>query len=223
MNISITPNTTLEETQNIEAVADVLSKAFKGVPGDDYFVHKFNNIPLTVPLDEAKVKELRLGTVSFFKGQGAEIIQANNFDAVAIWQTPDVTITAGEVSDQGFNEKYIQMVKRAVRKVIPDEMKRYYLFMIGRDPNGVTKGSVRSIFEYYKNRADIENSAIYLESISEAAKSVYEYFGFKNYLTFQVGVGEVNSLGKQDPQGKGFTMYLMVYHKDADSVLNSLP
>ena len=102
-------------------------------------------------------------------------------------------------------------------------MKYYYLFCIGRDPDDLkTKGSVRSIFEYYKERADRENVAICLEAISEKARSVYEYFGFKNYKTFKYGVGEVDSKGNFDKNGEGFTGYLMIYHKDADKLFNQL-
>lgn len=102
-------------------------------------------------------------------------------------------------------------------------MKYYYLFCIGRDPDDMTtKGSVRSIFEYYKERADRENVAICLEAISDKARSVYEYFGFKNYKTFKYGVREVDSKGQVDKNGEGFTGYLMIYHKNADELFNKL-
>ena len=76
------------------------------------------------------------------------------------------------------------------------------------------RGSVRAIFETYKRKADQEGVALVLEAINEHAKSVYEYFGFKNYLTFCYGKGEVDSQGRPDPNGEGFTGYLMIYNKD---------
>ncbi|CAI4765633.1 BDH_1b_G0049560.mRNA.1.CDS.1 [Saccharomyces cerevisiae] len=111
-----------------------------------------------------------------------------------------------------------------VRKheVMPLGMDYYYLYAIGKDPSHPEiRGSVRKILEKYKTKADKANCALALEAISEHARSVYEYFGFKTYLVFQFGVGEVNSKGEPDPQGKGFTAYLMLYHKDADTIFHA--
>ncbi|CCF57780.1 hypothetical protein KAFR_0D01340 [Kazachstania africana CBS 2517] len=222
-DISVTENVRLSFTKNLERLSNVIALAFEKMPCNDYLMRKFLNVPVTEPYSQYRVNAISNYLTAFYYDNGAELVQANDFHAVAIWTTPKTPVNMPRTNDEKFNQVFFDELGQIKERLIPKEIQYYYLFVIGRDPNdSVTKGSVRSIFEYYIDRADKENAAIALEAISESAKKVYEYFGFKNYKTFQYGVGEVDSQGVVDSNGQGFTGYLMVYHKDADKLFNKL-
>lgn len=224
-NVSQTPGVHLSHTDNVDAVSRNMYKAFANEPANDYLMKKFFNIPINnnEPVSKYRIHALMHLINAFYYDRGAELVQANSFHATAIWTHPNNPVDFPRTNDDRFNSIFFDQLSTLKNKIMPPGMKYYYLFCIGRDPsNKSTTGSVRSIFQYYKSRADAENVAICLEAINEHAKSVYEYFGFKNYLTFKYGVGEVDSNGHPNTKGEGFTGYLMIYHKDADTIFNPL-
>lgn len=89
--------------------------------------------------------------------------------------------------------------------------------LIGRNLNQPhIKGSARAIVDYLKRKADEQNVAVVLEAINERAKGIYQHFGFVDYGAFQYGVGEVNSKGEPDSNGKGLKANFMAYYKDGE-------
>lgn len=223
VNLTKIPNVELSFTYDVDAVSRNMYAAFATEPANDFLMKKFFNVPTSEYCSPYRIHALMHLINSIYYDKGAELIQANNFHATAIWTNPDQPVDFPRTNDETFNSIFFDDLTQVKAKILPDGMKYYYLFCIGRDPNDMeTKGSVRSIFEYYKERADRENVAICLEAINDHARSVYEYFGFKNYKTFRYGVGEVDENGALDPNGEGFTGYLMIYHKDADNIFNKL-
>ncbi|KAK5962057.1 uncharacterized protein PWA37_000087 [Arxiozyma heterogenica] len=222
-NLTKISNVTLTFTYDVDRVSRCMYKAFESVPANDFLMKKFFNVSIDEYCSQYRIHAYMHLINAHFYDNGAEFIQANNFHAVAIWTAPEILVKVPRTNDETFNKVFFDDLEEVKQKVLPNGMKYYYLFCIGRDPDDVTtKGSVRSIFEYYKERADRENVAICLEAISDKARSVYEYFGFKNYKTFKYGVGEVDSKGHVDKNGEGFTGYLMIYHKDAEKLFNKL-
>ncbi|CAL9729164.1 hypothetical protein MOUN0_K10066 [Monosporozyma unispora] len=213
----------LSFTDDVDRITRVMNKAFKEDHSNDYIMKKLYNIPVTEPCSKYRIEATMHMLNAHYFDSGAEIIQANNFHAVAIWTTPENPVDLWKTNDETFNRVYLDELHEIRDQIIPKNVGQYYLFTITRDPDdNVTKGSVRSIFEYYKERADRENAALTLEAINENAKKVYEYFGFKSYKTFHYGVGEVNSNGEPAEKGEGFTGYLMIYHKNADMIFNRI-
>ncbi|KAL6937793.1 hypothetical protein ACO0RG_004316 [Hanseniaspora osmophila] len=208
---------TLTYTDDFERAAHTLNKAFKDSRSNDYLMKKFFNIPLTENVSQGRIKAILEYFAAFYHDNGAEIAEANDFNTVAIYTTPEKPVDQWMTNDSRFNQSMFLDLGHKKHEIIPDHIKYYYLFIVGRDLTDTSskkKGALRKIFETYKQKADDSNSAIVLEAISESAKSVYEYFGFKSYLKFNYGKGEVNAQGEPDKNGCGFDAYLMIYYKD---------
>ncbi|CAI4793923.1 CBK_G0049800.mRNA.1.CDS.1 [Saccharomyces cerevisiae] len=188
-------------TSDVEKASKTLFKAFEKSYANDYLMKKFFHIPITEKVSRARINAMIHYYTTCYHDLDGEIAEANDFDAVAIWSRPGCHLPATLSDDESFNKIFFSRLDYPSHPEI--------------------RGSVRKILEKYKTKADKANCALALEAISEHARSVYEYFGFKTYLVFQFGVGEVNSKGEPDPQGKGFTAYLMLYHKDADTIFHA--
>lgn len=202
----------LQRTDDVDRAARTLYRAFRGSAANDYLTRKFFNLPMSEPMSQARINACQHYLAAFYYDHGAEVVEANDFNAVAIWVPPNKPISMPKTNDPKFNKVFFDDISEVEKRVIPQGMKFFYLFIIGRDlTDNKTRGSVRAIFNHYTRRADKENVAICLEAISAEARNVYEYFGFKTYLEFQFGAGEVDSKGNADPNGKGFTGYLMIY------------
>ncbi|OBA25180.1 hypothetical protein HANVADRAFT_4013 [Hanseniaspora valbyensis NRRL Y-1626] len=203
-------------TDDIERAAKTLDKAFLNSPSNDYLMKKFMNIPLDQPCSKKRIKSVLEYFCAFYHDNGGEIAEVDDFNTVAVYATPENHIDQWMTNDEVFNQIFFHDLHALYDKYIPENIEYYYLFIVGRDLTDTTKGkgNLRAIFEAYKKRADESNSCIVLEAISEEAKSVYEYFGFKTYSKFTYGQNEVNRKGELDPNGEGFDAYLMIYHKD---------
>ena len=209
-------------TSDVEKASKTLFKAFEKSYANDYLMKKFFHIPITEKVSRARINAMIHYYTTCYHDLDGEIAEANDFDAVAIWSRPGCHLPATLSDDESFNKIFFHDLTVRKHEVMPLGMDYYYLYAIGKDPSHPEiRGSVRKILEKYKTKTDKANCALALEAISEHARSVYEYFGFKTYLVFQFGVGEVNSKGEPDPQGKGFTAYLMLYHKDADTIFHA--
>lgn len=231
----LSPSTSVEETKNhsssivqpnkVEDIAracQTLYKAFAQSPANDYLLKKFFNIPTGETVSRDRINAILHYYTAWYNDLGGEIVEANDFDAVGIWSLPGRHLPATLSQDHTFNKIFFDDLDQRKYQVLPEGMGYYYLFMIGKDLSQPhVRGSVRAILKHYKQRADRDNCAMVLEAISSHAKSVYEYFGFKVFLTFRFGEGEVDSSGKLDPNGEGFIAYLMIYHKDGDKILRS--
>ena len=202
-------------TDDFEKAANCLSNAFLNSPSNDYLMKKFMNIPLSENCSKKRIKSILEYFCAFYHDNGAEIAEVEDFNTVSVYTTPKKHVEQWMTNDEVFNQIFFHDLHDLYDKYIPKGMGYYYLFIIGRDLLDVTKGkgNVRAIFESYRKRADEDNACIVLEAISEEAKQVYEYFGFKTYSKFNYGKNEVNGKGELDPNGEGFDAYLMIYHK----------
>lgn len=211
---------TIKITNDVLKASSTLCKAFSQSAAGDYIMKKFFNISIQEPVSRKRIDAMIHYYTALYHDLEGEIIESNDYDAVALWSTPGKHLTSAKTNDPVFNKNFIEDLSARKKEVIPEDIGYYYLFMIGKDlSKPEIRGSVRAIFQEFKARADEKNCAIVLECISDHAKQVYEYFGFEDYLTFRYGVGEVNSKGEYDPNGEGFVGHLMFYHKDGDKIL----
>lgn len=220
------PNTKsipLSFTYDINTVSDTLYKAFDGIPENAYLSRKFCNVPMNEYCSKQRIMAMMHLVNTMFMDHNAEIIQANNFNAVAIWTNPENPYDFPRTNDANFNKIFFDDIANFKSKLFPQGTKYYYLFIIGRDLNDtVTRGSVRAIFEHYKGRSDKDGHPLVLEAINAKARDVYEHLGFKTYMEFKYGENEVDENGEYDPNGNGFTGYLMIYLKDAEKKFNKV-
>ncbi|KAH3902664.1 uncharacterized protein SCODWIG_03323 [Saccharomycodes ludwigii] len=202
-------------THDVERVADTLAIAFKDSASNEYLMKKFFNVPIDEYVSPIRMKTMIQYFTAFYDDKGADIVEANDFHAVAIYTRPNEPISQWLTNDDKFNKELFFDLDHKKHEIFPEGHKYYYLFIIGKDlSKPEIRGSVRKIFETYKEKADAENASVVLEAISEKAKAVYEYFGFKTYLNFNYGKNEVDKNGKPDPNGEGFDAYLMFYNKN---------
>lgn len=205
----------LNSLEDLSRASNTLCKAFEDCPANDYLLKKFFNIPLNEPVSKYRLNSITNYYTAWYHDLGGEVVEANDFDAVAIWSLPNHHLPHTLSDDAQFNKIFFEDLDERKRQVLPKGMDYYYLFIIGKDVSqSHVRGSVRQILNEYKRRADADNCACVLEAISEHAKSVYEYFGYKVFQEFKFGIGEIDSRGHLDPQGEGFTAYLMIYYKD---------
>lgn len=203
-------------TDDIERAAKALNNAFLNSPSNDYLMKKFMNIPLDKPCSRKRIKSILEYFCAFYHDNGGEIAEVDDFNTVAVYTAPGKHVDQWMTDDEVFNQIFFHDLHDLYDQFIPQGTGYFYLFIVGRDLTDTTKGkgNLRAIFETYQKRADESDSCIVLEAISEEAKKVYEYFGFKNYSTFTYGKNEVNRKGELDPNGEGFDAHLMIYYKD---------
>ena len=210
--IPSTPTMSVQRIDSIDRAVETLLKAFHKCPSNNFLNSKFCDVPLEAPQEDPELAdELTKGVIMYYYNHDAEIVQAGDYDAVAIWTVPGKPVPVDRTKDAKFNEIFIDQSQRMKEQVIPKGMPYYYLFMIGKDLKSGKRGAVRAIFEKYIARAEAEGAALVLEAIAEHAREVYEYFGFRTYLTMNYGRGEVDSEGNVDPNGEGHKAYLMIY------------
>lgn len=206
----------VNETTDIGKVRKTLEIAFKISPENDYLTKKFWNLPAATQLSRAEINESFKEYIEYFISKGGILLEANNFDCVAIIVPPKFNpLELEDTEDPTFNEQFIEAGNRYKNKLgLGTTVPYYYLFMIGKNLDQLhIKGSARAIIDYLKEKADSENAAVMLEAINKNAKEVYTHFGFENYGEFSYGVGEVDSKGKPNTNGEGFTATFMAYFK----------
>lgn len=206
---------TVNFTTNIERTLHTLSIAFSVVPCNTFILKKISNIPYDVEVSKERIDLIMKSLIELCLDKGGFIVEVDDFAAVGVFTPPGLTLNMPLTSDLNFNEAFVDRGLFYRKKYLRD-IDYYYLFLLGKDftvQGG--KGGVRSIFDQYKKKCDEQNCALVLECINEKAKSMYEYFGFKTYGIYQIGQNEVNSNGEVNHEGKGFTIYFMIYYKCA--------
>lgn len=202
----------VQPAQDIERACTTLLRAFDNCPSNNYLNCKMQNVPLEIPLQSTeKAEQLTRNIIMHYINNGAEVVQANDYNTVAIWTTPEHPVPVARSADESFNKIFFDDLQKVKENTLPRGMKYYYLFIIGRDPDQPSNGAVRAIFDHYIALAKQTNNALVLEAISDHARDVYQHIGFKNYKTFKYGVNEVDTNGSINPNGNGHTGYLMIY------------
>jgi hypothetical protein len=66
------------------------------------------------------------------------------------------------------------------------------------------------LFDPYIARARAEGIPLWLESISEHSRQVYEHLGFRTVAEARMGVGKANAKGELEEDGEGVLVYGMI-------------
>lgn len=209
----------VKETVDVQKVCEVLSIAFANSIENDYLTKKYDDSPITQYYTREEINRSFEEYCHYFMGKGGMLLESNDFDCVAIVVPPEHNpLELEATNDPQFNEQFIATCDRFKHELgLGNKLDYYYLFMIGKNLNQPhIKGSARAIVDYLKRRADEQNVAVVLEAINESAKGIYQHFGFVDYGAFHYGVGEVNSKGEPDSNGKGLKANFMAYYKDGE-------
>ncbi|CAI4800526.1 CIC_collapsed_G0050780.mRNA.1.CDS.1 [Saccharomyces cerevisiae] len=209
-------------TSDVEKASKTLFKAFEKSYANDYLMKKFFHIPITEKVSRARINAMIHYYTTCYHDLDGEIAEANDFDAVAIWSLPGCHLPATLSDDESFNKIFFHDLTVRKHEVMPLGMDYYYLYAIGKDPSHPEiRGSVRKILEKYKTKAERPIVPLLSRLFRSTQDLCTNISVSKPIWCFQFGVGEVNSKGEPDPQGKGFTAYLMLYHKDADTIFHA--
>lgn len=202
----------VNNTNDIISIADALHSAFKRSASFSYFLKKIFNIALDETFSDHRNKAIMYYYASMYSDLGGEIVECDNFNAVALVCPPGTHIDFSETKDSRFNKIWYEDYDETLESFVGGTP-FYYICLIGRNFNQEKKkGSVTKIFKHYMKMADLRKCPIVLEAISDEARQIYEHYGFKTVYSFKYGEKEVNAKGELDPNGVGFVAYLMIYY-----------
>lgn len=195
----------VNETKDIEKVAEIVAKAFQPIAFNQYYTYNSSY--------EANLSYLtkRIGQ---FKETGL-ILEANDYQAIAIFVPPNVEYPPITVDYCQRYKEITEKYAKAKKKYPINNKNIWVLAFLAKDPAFKDqKGLISALIKPYLNRVKDENAVLTLKAIDLHAKEVYEHYGFKTIgEPFIFGEGHVNHLtGKPDPQGKGVTVHAMAYN-----------
>ncbi|KAJ9252951.1 hypothetical protein DTO207G8_4471 [Paecilomyces variotii] len=188
--------------------AEVIAAAFSSSPFTGYLLRNAdstwpsNQIPSEIILphfQESTPKKLKYG---------AELVEAGNWAAVAVWFPPGRSIPIEDNPDprvKEYRDTFAQIKKQHLRG-----REYWYLNLIGRHPNRTDAGAVRALIDPYLKKAREQGAAVWLEAITEHGKQVYEHLSFRTVAEVRIGVGKTNSKGEFDENGEGILVYGMM-------------
>ncbi|CCH42247.1 hypothetical protein BN7_1791 [Wickerhamomyces ciferrii] len=200
--------TTANKTTDVKKVSDTLNAAFLPGPVDKF---QFSNC------SQELINNFYFKRVQQFIEADSEIIEINDFNAVAIWVAPGKTYPSAQWDEP--NECVDEFKKKA--KVIIedyqyDKIPHWTLVFIGKDPSQ-NKGSISPLINPYLSKAKEQDVPVLLFAVNDHAKDIYIHFGFKVLATIKIGEGKVDSNGDRDSNGVGLAVYMMAYnHKDRE-------
>ncbi|KAL6925628.1 hypothetical protein ACO0SA_000229 [Hanseniaspora valbyensis] len=209
-------------TNDIITIADALHSAFNKSASFSYFLKKVFNIGLAENFSSHRNKAIMYYYASMYSDLGGEVVECDDFNAVALVCPPGSHIDFSETKDTRFNKIWYEDYDETLESFI-GETPFYYICLVGRNFNQEKKkGSVTKIFKHYMKMADLRKCPIVLEAISDDSRQIYEHYGFKTLHSFKYGENEVNERGELDSKGEGFTAYLMIYYSgDLEEYKNS--
>ncbi|KAL1979667.1 hypothetical protein VTN96DRAFT_5394 [Rasamsonia emersonii] len=140
---------------------------------------------------------------------GAELVEAGNWAAVAVWFPPDVNYIPPDI-DRSWQEREFWEAFTPVRQQHLRGRKHWYLNLLGRHPERSERGVVRALIDPYLERARAQGVPVWLECMSEHGRQVYEHLSFRTVAEVRLGVGKVNASGEPDEKGEGLTLYAMM-------------
>ncbi|CCH42246.1 hypothetical protein BN7_1790 [Wickerhamomyces ciferrii] len=144
---------------------------------------------------------------------GAEVVQINDYNAVAVWLPPEKTypIARTDKTNEAI-EEFKHKAKALIDKFKYDKLPHWTLTHIGKNPNELNKGSITPLVRPYLDKAKEQGISASLFAANEHAKEVYLHWGFEVLDYLILGEGKVNSEGELDPNGSGLKIYLMAYN-----------
>ncbi|KAJ9210139.1 hypothetical protein DTO166G4_8228 [Paecilomyces variotii] len=194
--------------EHANQAAEVIAAAFSNSPFTGYLLRNAdstwpsNQIPSEIILphfQESTPKKLKYG---------AELVEAGNWAAVAVWFPPGRSIPIEDNPDprvKEYRDTFAQIKKQHLRG-----REYWYLNLIGRHPNRTDAGAVRALIDPYLKKAREQGAAVWLEAITEHGKQVYEHLSFRTVAEVRIGVGKTNSKGEFDENGEGILVYGMM-------------
>lgn len=155
---------------------------------------------------------------------GAELVQAGNWSAVALWEGPTYQgkpFIESKARPGPLLAEWRGKVMEAKKKYLsapssPTDASQirpfYHLSFLARNPSAPkVSGSIAAVIEPFLQRARDEGVPAWLEATTRQAATVYEHFGFRLVEEITIGVGSIDCQGWPKEDGEGVTAYAMIY------------
>lgn len=211
----------------LDKFLDGIASAFTNTYLSRTFITEIDKTPPPYPpstYNTARVrKHITEGITDGFRS-GADLIQAGDFSALAVWESPDyqgvpfqnLMANAGPIRSswrgivKDWKERFIgtETADDGTQRFKPF----YHLGFLAKNPDlPNVPGSIRAVMEYGLKRAEADGVPAYLEATYTHAVEVYQHFGWRLLETVWVGKGYVNAEGWPEKDGSGVETFAMIY------------
>lgn len=152
---------------------------------------------------------------------GAEIVQAGDWSAVALWEAPDFKGKAfidSKAKPGPLLGEWRTKVTAAKKKYLssptdPDQIRPFYHFSFLARNTAVPKvsGSIAAVIEPYLQRARDEMVPAWVEATTKQAAGIYTFYGFRLVEEITIGKDQLDAAGWPCENGEGVKAYALIY------------
>ena len=214
----------LESNNELNRFIDIIVHAFSTTPLTTGFIANIDSTPPPYPsplIDSARRhKHFAQGIIDSAES-GAEIVQAGDWSAVALWESPDYKgkpFIDSKAKPGPLLGEWRTKVTAAKKKYLasptdPNEIRPFYHFSFLARNTAVPKvaGSIAAVIEPYLQRARDDNAPAWVEATTKQAADIYAFYGFRLVETITIGKGQVDAAGWPSEGGEGITAYALIY------------
>jgi hypothetical protein len=213
MAISNPPTATA--ATDLTKVISIIASAFEATPLTNAFIVEIDNTPPPHPnpsIDHARrVKHFATG-IQDNAANGAIVLEAGNYSAVAIWETP--TFRGTPFPQLGVAGPLRSVWRERVKAAQAEHLQGkpfWHLGFLARNPEGENvKGAVSCLVRPILEQARAADELVWIEAVDKHAMAVYRHWGFELVDHVVVGKGTHNELGWPEEGGQGVSGYCMV-------------
>lgn len=231
-----------DSSADLDHFIDIITEAFASTALTTAFIVDNDKTPPPYPSPSIDADRRRR---HFAQGildsahSNAELVQAGNWSAIALWEPPEFQGKAfidSKARPGVLLSEWRERVKAAKRKHLAapsypstdsesnsssdsnnHEQKLrpfYHLSFLARNPSVPrVAGSINAVMLPFLQRAKAENVPAWLEATTPQAVKVYEHFGFRVVEEIVIAKGKVDAHGwpSVDGKGEGVTAWAMIF------------
>jgi hypothetical protein len=221
--------TLLEPTPaNITQFTTHIASAFHSTPLTTIFIGEIDADPETgklacPPFSHARRYNHFYPGIDSAAQSGAEVVEAGDFSALALWEAPDFQGKPFVEAREKFGEIFLQWRDAARRMkatylATPGEEDKirpfYHLSFLARNPDqAAVPGAISAVVLPFLQRARDEAVPAWLEATYPHAVSIYQHFGFRICEEVTVGKGQCDGRGypSSGEEATGVKAWGMIY------------
>jgi hypothetical protein len=214
----------LDSNNELDHFISIIVNAFSSTPLTTAFIVNHDSTPPPYPsplVDSARRHKHFAQGIIDSASSGAEIVQAGDWSAVALWEGPDFKgkpfidskAQPGPLLSE-WRSKVIEAKKKHLSlPTDPDQIRPFYHFSFLARNTAVPKvsGSIAAVIEPYLQRARDETVPAWVEATTKQAADIYAFYGFRLVEEIRVGQGQVDAAGWPLDGGEGVTAYALIY------------
>lgn len=214
----------LDRKDQLDQFISIIVNAFSTTPLTTAFIVNHDSTPPPYPsplIDYARRHKHFAQGIIDSADSGAEIVQAGDWSAVALWEAPgfkgkafiDSKAKPGPLLGEWRSKVTDAKKKYLASPTDPDQIRPFYHFSFLARNTAVPKvaGSIAAVIEPYLQRAREEMVPAWVEATTKQAAGIYTFYGFRLVEEITVGKGQVDAAGWPLEGGEGVTAYALIY------------